>query len=164
MPYIRRVFQYHGAEHATINCLEAGMKVTTETVLGFSPLHPRCGTAFLLVVVLVKIIIGCFFGWPTPLIRGIIRVALIPLVAGIAYEVVRWAGRHRQSLLSRILAAPGMAMQILTTRKPTTDQVEVAIHALEAVAEEVELPEGMTRARRIGIPFGREVVAQGAEG
>ncbi len=153
MPDIRRVFEYHGAEHATINCFEAGEAVTEENCLRYSRLHPRCGTAFLLVVIVVKIILGCFFGWPTPLIRSIIRLALLPVVAGIAYEVIRWAGRHRESLFSRILAAPGMLMQTLTTRKPEAAQIQVAIHALAAVACEFDLPSGWQIARRLPVPL-----------
>lgn len=153
MKYVRRVFEYHGAEHATINCFEAGEAVTEENCLRYSRLHPRCGTAFLLVVIVVKIILGCFFGWPTPLIRSIIRLALLPVVAGIAYEVIRWAGRHRESLFSRILAAPGMLMQMLTTRKPEAAQIQVAIHALAAVACEFDLPSGWQIARRLPVPL-----------
>ncbi len=147
--YVRRVFQYHGAEHATINCYEAGEAVTSENVMRYSALHPRCGTAFLLVVIVVKIILGCFFGWPTPLLRSLIRLALLPVVAALAYEVIRWAGRHRASLLSKVLAGPGLLMQVLTTRRPSEDQVEVAIHALSAVASEVPLPAGWPVARRV---------------
>jgi uncharacterized protein YqhQ len=147
------VFEYHGAEHATINCFEAGEAVTEENCLRFSPLHPRCGTAFLLVVVVVKIILGCFFGWPAPLIRSAIRLALLPVVAGIAYEVIRWAGRHRNSTLSRVLAGPGLLMQKLTTRKPDASQIQVAIYALSAVASEFDLPTGWAPARRVPIPL-----------
>lgn len=153
MKYVRRVFEYHGAEHATINCFEAGEPVTPQNAVRCSPLHPRCGTSFLLVVIVVKIILGCFFGWPAPWLRSVIRLALLPIVAGIAYEVIRWAGRHRDSLFSKILAAPGMLMQILTTRKPTEDQVQVAIYALAAVADEVNLPDGWPEARRLPIPL-----------
>jgi uncharacterized protein YqhQ len=153
MKYVRRVFEYHGAEHATINCFERGEPVTRENAVRYSPLHPRCGTSFLLVVILVKIIVGCFFGWPAPWLRSVIRLALLPIVAGIAYEVIRWAGRHRDSMFSKVLAAPGMLMQVLTTRKPSEEQVDVAIYALAAVADEVELPEGWPQARRLPIPL-----------
>ena len=153
MQYVRRVFQYHGAEHATINCYEAGDPVVPDNVLHHTQLHPRCGTAFLLVVILVKIIVGSFFGWPSKLMRTIIRLALLPIVAGIAYEIIRWAGRHRDSVLSRLLAAPGMLMQLLTTRRPSPDQAEVAIYALVAVACDVPLPAGWSPARRVPIPL-----------
>lgn len=153
LKYVRRVFEYHGAEHATINCFEAGEPVTRENAVRHSPLHPRCGTSFLLVVILVKIILGCFFGWPAPWARSVIRLALLPIVAGIAYEVIRWAGRHRDSVFAKVLAAPGMLLQMLTTRRPTEDQVEVAIYALAAVADEVDLPAGWPPARRLPIPL-----------
>ena len=92
-------------------------------------------------------------GWPAPLIRGIIRIALLPVVAGLAYEIIRWAGRHRQSIVARILAAPGMFMQLLTTRRPAADQVEVALYALDAVAVEYSVPTDWPVARRVGIPL-----------
>jgi uncharacterized protein YqhQ len=140
MGYVRRVFQYHGAEHATINCYEAGEPITPDTCLRFSPLHPRCGTAFLLVVIVVKIILGCFLGWPVLWLRMLLRVAALPVVAAVAYEILRWAGRHRDSRLATILAGPGLALQVLTTRHPDRQQVETAIYALHAVAAEVPLP------------------------
>lgn len=164
MKYVRRVFEYHGAEHATINCLESGEPVTVENCLRFGPLHPRCGTAFLLVVVLVKMILGCFFGWPVAWARTLIRLALLPVVAGIAYEVIRWAGRHRNSLLSRALAAPGMFMQILTTRRPDASQIEVAMIALAHVASEFSLPEGWARPRELPIPLSAKSPAAPASG
>ncbi len=140
MKYVRRVFEYHGAEHATINCFEAGEPVTPSNCLKYATLHPRCGTAFLLVVILVKIVLGWFFGWPSVGMRILIRLALLPPVAGIAYEIIRWAGRHRHSLLANILAWPGMMMQLLTTRRPDEGQAETAIYALAAVAPEVGYP------------------------
>ncbi len=153
MQYVRRVFQNHGAEHATINCYESGEPVTVANCLRYSALHPRCGTAFLLVVIVVKIILGCFFGWPVLWLRMLIRLALLPIVAGIAYEIIRWAGRHRDSAFSRFLAAPGMLMQLLTTRRPDAQQIEVAIQALSAVAPEVSLPDGITPARKLPLPL-----------
>jgi len=125
--YVRRLFQYHGAEHATINCFEAGEPVTVDNCAKYGTLHPRCGTAFLLVVIIVGM-------------RILIRLALLPPVAGIAYEVIRWAGRHRDSWLAQALAGPGMAMQLLTTRKPGPEQLETAIYALATVAPEVDYP------------------------
>lgn len=137
---IRRIFEYHGAEHATINCYEDGKPVTLENCREYSPLHPRCGTAFLLVFIVVKIVIGAFLGWPAPWLRVILRLATIPVVAAIAYEIIRYGGRHRDSLVARVLAQPGLLMQRLTTRKPDDDQLRVAIYALSAVAPEVPLP------------------------
>lgn len=141
MPDIRRLFQYHGGEHATINCYEDGKPVTLANCLLYSPLHPRCGTAFLLVFIVVKIIVGAFLGWPDLWLRLILRLAMIPVVAAFAYEIIRYGGRHRESLLSRILAQPGLLMQRLTTRQPSEQQVKIAIYALASVAgPEVELP------------------------
>lgn len=153
MTYVKRVFQFHGAEHATINCLEAGEEVTQANCMKFATLHPRCGTAFLLVVVVVKIILGSFFGWPVLWLRMLIRLALLPIVAGIAYEVIRWAGRRRDSLLARALAWPGMLMQMLTTRRPDESQVQVAMYALGAVAVEFNVPADWPSARRVPLPL-----------
>lgn len=147
MPDIRRVFQYHGAEHATINCFEAGDPVTPENVMKHSVLHPRCGTSFLLTVVVVKLVVNCFLGWPDPLLRALLRIAVLPVVAALAYEVIYFAGRHRDSLFARALAVPGMAMEALTTRRFDREHAEVAIHALVAVAPAVRRPEGMEPAR-----------------
>lgn len=138
---IRRIFEYHGAEHATINCYESGEPVTLENCRRYSPLHPRCGTAFLLVFIVIKILVGAFLGWPAPWLRVVLRLATIPIVAAIAYEIIRYGGRHRDSLVSRVLAQPGLLMQRLTTRQPSDEQLRVAIYALSAVAPEVALPD-----------------------
>jgi len=159
MPDIRRVFQYHGAEHAAINCFEAGDTVTPDNVLKHSVLHPRCGTSFLLTVVAVKLVVNCFLGWPDPLLRALLRIAVLPLVAALAYEIIYFAGRHRDSLFARALAVPGMAMEALTTRGFDRDQAEVAIHALAAVAPAVSRPEGMEPAR----PWQPSVPVEGEE-
>ncbi len=162
IPYVRRVFEYHGAEHATINAFETTGEVTVESALKHSPLHPRCGTAFILVVILVKIILGCFVGWPVAWLRVLLRLALLPPVAGIAYEIIYWAGRHRNSMLSRVLAAPGLFMQKLTTRRPSPDQVEVAIYALATVAPEVDLPEDLPEPERVAIGGGGRIIREPA--
>jgi len=140
LPDIRRVFQYHGAEHAAINCFEAGQPVTPDNVMRFSTLHPRCGTSFLLTVIVVKLVVNCFLGWPDLWLRFLLRLAVLPLVAALAYEAIYFAGRHRDSFVARLLALPGMALERLTTRRFTRDQAEVAIYALSAVAEGVALP------------------------
>ncbi|MBC7286885.1 MAG: DUF1385 domain-containing protein [Armatimonadetes bacterium] len=137
---IRRIFQYHGAEHATINCYEAGEEVTPDNALRFSTLHPRCGTSFLLTVIVVKLFVNCFLGWPVLWERMLLRIAVLPVVAGLAYEVIYFAGRRRGTVFAQALAAPGLLLQALTTRRPTPDQVEVAIYALSAVAPDVPLP------------------------
>lgn len=153
MTYVKRVFQFHGAEHATINCLEAAEEVTQANCMKHATLHPRCGTAFLLVVIVVKVILGSFFGWPVLWLRMLIRLALLPIVAGIAYEVIRWAGRRRDSLLARALAGPGMLMQMLTTRRPDESQVQVAMYALGAVAPEFNVPADWPTPRRVPVPL-----------
>ena len=160
MPPIRRVFQYHGAEHQTINAFEAGQGVTVATAVAASPLHPRCGTAFILVVIVLKIFVNCFLGWPSLLVRLALRLAVLPVIAGLGYEVIYYAGRHRDGLLSRALAWPGLMLQRLTTRRPDPDQVEVAIYALAAVAPEVDLPEGLTPAPEVGIGSSGQILAE----
>jgi uncharacterized protein YqhQ len=138
---IRRLFEYHGAEHATINCFEAGEAVTLENCRRHSPLHPRCGTAFLLVFIVVKILVGTVLPYPEVLWQLMaLRILMIPIVAALAYEIVRYGGRHRDSLLSRIMAQPGLLMQRLSTRPPSDEQIKIAIYALATVAPEVELP------------------------
>lgn len=142
MPDIRRLFQYHGGEHATINCYEEGEPVDLEHCLRHSPLHPRCGTAFLLVFIVVKILVGAVLPYPEVMWQLLLlRLAMIPIVAALAYEIIRYGGRHRESLLSRVLAQPGLLMQRLSTRQPTEQQVKIAIYALATVAgPEVTLP------------------------
>jgi uncharacterized protein YqhQ len=142
MPDIRRLFAYHGGEHATINCYEDEQPVTLQNCVRYSPLHPRCGTAFLLVFIVVKIIVGALLPYPDAMwALLVLRLAMIPIVAAIAYEIIRYGGRHRESLLSRVLAQPGLLMQRLTTRQPGEQQVKIAIYALSSVAgDEVPLP------------------------
>ena len=158
LPYVRRVFEYHGAEHATINAFEDTGEVNVQTASHHSPLHPRCGTAFILVVILMKIIVGCFLGWPVLWLRLLLRLALLIPVAGIAYEVIRFSGKHRGSWLEKILAGPGLLMQKLTTRHPDEDQVEIAVYALAAVAPEVDLPEGLSEPEQVKIGRGGEII------
>lgn len=162
IPYIRRVFEYHGAEHAVINAYEQSGEVSVAAGLAHSPLHPRCGTAFLLVVIVVKMLLNCFLGWPVLWLRLLLRIAVLPPIAGIAYEVIYYAGRHRNSLLARALAAPGLLMQKLTTRPPAPDQVEVAIYALAEVAPDVSLPEGFPEPERVEIGPGGSIVREAA--
>lgn len=163
LPYVRRVFEYHGAEHATINAFEDSGEVSVQGALDQSPLHPRCGTAFILVVIVMKIIVGCFLGWPTLWLRLLLRLAILIPVAGIAYEVIYFAGRHRGSWLEKILAGPGLLMQKLTTRQPDEEQVEVAIYALAEVAPEVDLPDGFEEPERVKIGRGGEIVRDTSE-
>lgn len=129
---IQRVFEYHGAEHKTIHAYEAGVALTVENVQRYSTLHPRCGTAFLLIVMLVSILMFAFLGWPDLWLRILSRIALLPVVAGVSYEIIRFAGRSRSQFV-RLAMLPGLWLQKITTRQPDDDQVEVAIQALEAV-------------------------------
>jgi uncharacterized protein YqhQ len=129
---IQRVFEYHGAEHKTIFAYEAGEELTVENVQKHSTLHPRCGTAFLLIVMLVSIVVFAFLGWPDLWLRILSRIIFLPLVAGIAYEIIRFAGKSDNRLV-RMAILPGLWLQKLTTRQPDDSQVEVAIKALQAV-------------------------------
>ena len=131
-PDIKRVFQYHGAEHKTIHTYENDMELTVENVRNHSRLHARCGTNFLLFVMVVSIIVFAFLGWPNLVERIVSRLALMPVVAGISYELIRLAGRTQHPLMKAIIA-PGLALQYMTTREPEDDQIEVAIRALQSV-------------------------------
>jgi uncharacterized protein YqhQ len=133
LPDLRRVFQYHAAEHKAINAYEAGDELEPETVQRFSLLHVRCGTAFLLYVMVIAIFVFAFFGRPAWYWLIVTRIALLPVIAGIAYEVIRFAGKHPQNPALRTLLAPGLWLQRLTTREPSLDQIEVSIRALREV-------------------------------
>ena len=132
MEDIQRVFMYHGAEHKCINCLEHGMDLNVENVMKSSRLHKRCGTSFLLIVMVVSIIFFFFIHVETLWLRVLIRVLLMPVIAGVSYEFIRLAGRSENCVVA-FLSKPGMALQKLTTNEPTEDMVEVAIAAVEAV-------------------------------
>ena len=143
MSDIRRVFQYHGAEHKTIFAYEAGLPLTVESVRPFGRLHPRCGTNFLLIVMLVSIFMFAFLGWPDLWVRILSRVVLMPLVAGISYEIIRFAGNNCDKAWVLVCMKPGLWLQYMTTREPSDDQIEVAIRALEAVRQEPETAENV---------------------
>ena len=138
---IRRVFQYHGAEHKTIHCYEAGEALTVENVQKFPRLHPRCGTNFLLIVMVVAIVFHVFFGWPDLWLRILSRLAILPGVAGVSYEIIRFAGRSENHFV-HILITPGLWLQYLTTRPPADEMVEVAIESLKAVLPAEDIPAG----------------------
>lgn len=138
MKDIQRVFQYHGAEHKTIHAYEAGEELTVENIRKYSRLHPRCGTNFLLIVMVVSIIMFAFLGWPDLWLRILSRVVLLPVVAGIAYEIIRFAGRSKARWVACAIT-PGLWLQQLTTREPSDDQIEVAIAALNAVRPDQEI-------------------------
>ena len=132
MKDIQRTFMYHGAEHKCINCIEQGMELTVENVRKSSKQHKRCGTSFLFFVVLVSIIVCFFITVESPLLRVVIRIALLPVIAGISYELIKLAGSSSNPIIGA-LSAPGLAMQNLTTKEPTDDMIEVAIKAVEEV-------------------------------
>src|SRR6059036_2749160 len=132
-PDLRRVFQYHAAEHKAINAYEAGEELEPETVQRFSLIHPRCGTAFLLWVMVIAIFVFAFFGRPSWYWLIATRILLLPVIAGIAYELIRFAGKHSDNRILMTLLAPGLWLQRLTTREPSLDQLEVSIRALREV-------------------------------
>lgn len=137
MKDMRRVFEYHGAEHKSIACYEAGLPLTVENIRPQRRFHPRCGTSFLFLVVFISIIVGSFISWDNPAIRMLLKLALIPVVVGISYELIKLAGRS-DGILTRIISAPGMWLQRITTCEPDDSQIECAIAALEAVIPEDE--------------------------
>ncbi len=132
-PSLRRVFEYHAAEHKAINAYEAGDELEPEVVQRYSLLHVRCGTAFLLYVMVVAIFVFAFFGHPAWYWLIVSRILLLPVIAGIAYEIIRFAGRHPQNPVLRTILAPGLWLQRLTTRQPSLEQIEVSIRALREV-------------------------------
>jgi len=133
VPDIRRVFAYHGAEHKTINAYEAGAELTPAEVARHSTAHYRCGTAFLLSVMVISILVFSLLGRPPMALRILSRILLIPVVAGIAYEYIKFTNRHRDKAIVRIIAAPNLALQSLTTREPDPAMLEVSITALKQV-------------------------------
>jgi uncharacterized protein YqhQ len=135
LPDLKRVFQYHAAEHKAINAFEAGDELEPERVQRYSLLHVRCGTAFLLYVMVIAIFVFAFFGRPAWYWLIVSRILALPLIAGIAYELIRFAGRHPENRALRTLLAPGLWLQRLTTREPTLDQIEVSIRALRQVLQ-----------------------------
>ena len=132
---LRRVFEYHGAEHMSIHALEHGDPLTVANVEKYKTLHLRCGTSFLLIVLVVSIFVFAFVGRPVWYLLILSRIVLIPLIAGISYEIIRFAGRHETNPVIRVVMAPGLALQWMTTKHPDSSQIEVAIAALEKVIE-----------------------------
>lgn len=131
---VKRVFQYHGAEHKCIHCLESGQELTVENAQKFGTLHPRCGTSFLLIVMTISIAIFTFVGWGSPVLRVLLKILLFPFVAGVSFEIIRWAGKSN-SIIVRAISYPGMMLQKMTTNAPDDEQVEVALAALKAVLD-----------------------------
>ena len=135
MPDIRRVYSYHGAEHMAVHAREAGQPLTIEAVRRFSTAHPRCGTAFILVVMVVAIAAHAALGTPPLLERILSRIVLLPIIAGVSYEIIRWSGFHASNPIVRAIIAPNLLLQAITTKPPQDDQIEVAIRALEGAVE-----------------------------
>lgn len=134
MEDIKRTFMYHGAEHKCINCLESGKALTVDNVMESTRFHKRCGTSFLFIVMIVSILVFMCIRTETIWLRLLYRVLLVPVIAGISYEFIRFAGRH-DNFIANILSKPGLWVQILTTKEPTPDMVEVAIKAVEGVLD-----------------------------
>jgi len=133
---IARVFQYHGAEHKSIHAYEAGEELTVENAMKYSPLHPRCGTAFLLTVMVVSILVFSIFGKPESiLVRIGSRIILLPIIAGVSYELIKFTSKRQDHLFTRIIMTPGLWLQRLTTREPSIDQVQVALRSLTEVLQ-----------------------------
>jgi len=132
---LRRVFEYHGAEHMSIHALEHGDKLTVANVEKYKTLHLRCGTSFLLIVMVVSIVVFAIVRWPVWYLLILSRIILVPLIAGISYEIIRWAGRHEDNAVIRVIMAPGLALQWMTTKPPDAAQIEVAIASLDKVIE-----------------------------
>jgi len=140
MKDIRRVFQYHGAEHKTVHTFEASEELTVENAKKHSPLHPRCGTAFLMIVLVIAILVFSLAGNPVLWLKILSRLLLLPVVAGVSYEALRFSGSKSDRLWVRILSQPGLWMQRLTTAEPTDDMIEVAIASLERVTQPQAAP------------------------
>jgi uncharacterized protein YqhQ len=132
MKDIQTVFQFHGAEHKCIHCYENGLELTPENCKDFLTLHPRCGTSFLMFVMVISLLLFSLLGWPNLVWRVLSRLLLVPVIAGLSYELLRWAGRS-DSAVVKILSVPGLLLQKLTTKEPDHDQLEVAVAAMKAV-------------------------------
>jgi len=139
MKDIQRVFQYHGAEHKVISTFEANEKLTVENARKYSQLHPRCGTSFLLIVMVIMVFIFSFLGKQDLLMRIVSRILLLPVVAGVSYEVLKLSGKYCNSPLMKIIITPGLWLQKLTTREPDDSQLEVAIASLKSVLAKEEM-------------------------
>ena len=135
MEDIRRVFCYHGAEHKTIACFEAGQPLTVENVKKYTRFHPRCGTSMMFIILIVSIVVFSFVPWKGTLSRALMKVVFLPVVVGIAYEILKYTGRHTNAC-TKILAAPGLWFQRLTTNEPEDDMIEIAIASVNALLPE----------------------------
>jgi hypothetical protein len=141
MPDIRRVWAYHGAEHKTVNAYEDGVPLEVEHVKKYSTAHTRCGTGFILIVLVLAIIIFAFLGWPVLWLRILSRIALIPVIAAVGYEITRLGANYADNKIVHAILTPGLALQSMTTREPDNGQIEIAISALKRVIEDDESEE-----------------------
>lgn len=137
MKDIKRVFEYHGAEHKTIFCFEAGEELTVENVKKQSRFHPRCGTSFLIIILILSILVFSVVTWDSLLIRNALKIVLLPLILGVAYELIKFSGRH-DNWFTRAVSYPGIKLQLLTTKEPDASQIEVAIAALKPCVVELK--------------------------
>ena len=137
MKEIKTVFQYHGAEHKTIHCFESGLELTVENCRKFPTLHPRCGTSFLMFVFIIAFLLHFVLGWPNLWLRILSRLLLLPVIAGLSYELLKWAGRS-DNIVVKVLSLPGLYLQKITTKEPDDAQLEVAIASINAVIAETE--------------------------
>jgi uncharacterized protein YqhQ len=154
-PDVRRVFQYHGAEHMTIHALEAGDPLTTEAVRRYPTAHPRCGTEFLVIVIALSIVAFSLVGQQSVVVMVGARIVLIPVIAAIGYELLRLGGRHRANPIIQIVMYPGILVQMITTKRPTDDMIEVAIVSMEQaiLADGETLPAGSAAFDRKPLPM-----------
>lgn len=134
MSEIRTVFKYHGAEHKTIHCFENNLELTVENCKEFPTLHPRCGTSFLMFVFIIAFALHFLFGWPVLWLRILLRLLLLPVIAGLSYELLKWAGRS-DNIVVKILSLPGLYLQKITTKEPDEGQLQVAIASIKAVRD-----------------------------
>ncbi|HEY6058214.1 MAG TPA: DUF1385 domain-containing protein, partial [Candidatus Limnocylindrales bacterium] len=155
-PDVRRVFQYHGAEHMTIHALEAGDPLTTDAVRRYPTAHQRCGTEFLVVVIALSILAFSLVGRQEAVVMVGSRILLIPVIAAVGYEILRWGARHRANPIVRAIMMPGMWVQMITTRRPTDEMIEVAIVSMEQalLADGAELPAGSGHLERAPLELG----------
>ncbi len=160
MKDIRRVFEYHGAEHKAVFCYEAGLELTPENVAKFKRFHPRCGTSFMFFMILIGIIVGCFITVNNTILRSLIKLALLPITVGVGYEIIRFAGSH-DNFLIRAISAPGLWVQRITTKEPDVSQMECAIAALKSAIPD-EFP-GYSAEKQFG-PWKKTSPAAAASG
>jgi uncharacterized protein YqhQ len=139
MKDVKRLFQYHGAEHKSVFCFEAGKKLTVENARGFSPLHPRCGTTLIVLVLVISILLFSIVTSPLWIIKFIVRLAFIPVIAAFSYEFLKFGANYHNNWFVRILIAPGLLIQMITTREPDDSQIEVALEALKAVVPKKDI-------------------------